>query len=237
MLKFDPKRFLKRAPIGGVSLLPASMLVPTVLLLLTSCGSKPPDAPGGATPKSEARLGGELPPIDPELVREEVEQHERFGQLRKAACPRRIPDRIEQRHPFPAIDILEGLNYVTISDDSSRGIYEKVIELTDTGRRDLADYLEEEPNRYVITIAQREYLPGSERFKNAPGRDDRVFVRFRWQWKALNPLGERLNLSAPYSDRLEHEGRVTYQRTGEGWSLDDLWLDRDGRDYVFGVYK
>jgi hypothetical protein len=42
--------------------------------------------------------------------------------LRKAACPRRIPDRVEERRPFPAIDILHGLQYVTISDDSSRGV-------------------------------------------------------------------------------------------------------------------
>jgi hypothetical protein len=112
-----------------------------------------------------------------------------------------------------------------------------VIELTGTGRQNLAKDLEEEPGRYVITIARREYLPGLERFEKAPRRDDRVIVSFRWKWKPLNPPGERLDLRAPYSDRTEHAGRATYVRAGDGWKLDELWLDRDARDYVRGIYK
>ncbi len=238
ILHFDPMRFLKRAPIGVVAgFLRAGVLVPAILLLLAACSARAPDAPDGTKPESQARRGGERPPIDPEVVRKDVEQHETWGRLRKAACPRRILDRIEARRPFHAINILEGLHYVTISDDSSRGIYEKVIELTDTGRRDLANDLEEGPDRYIITIARREYLPGLERFEKCPRRDDCVFVELLWKWKPLNPLGERIDLRAPYSDRIEHGGRARYVRTGDGWKLDELWLDSDHRDYVGGVYK
>jgi hypothetical protein len=236
MRHFGSVRYLKRAPLGVAGLLRASVFV-LAIVLLAACNSKAPGTSGGASAKSPGSRSGERPPIDPEVVRQEVEQQESFKQLRKAACPRRIPDRQEERRPFPAINILEGLQYVRISDDSSRGSYEKVIELTDTGHRNLANDLEDEPERYLIRIARREYLPGLERFEKAPGRDDRLVVSFRWHWKPLNALGERLDLRAPYSDRTEHQGRATYMRSGDGWKLDDLWLDSNARDYVRGVYK
>ena len=214
----------------------AGVLV-SIVLLLAACGVESRNTPPASWPVVPASRDNKRPPIDPKVVREDVERHQRFGEVRKAACPRRILDRIEEYPPFPAINILEGLKYVTISDDTSRGKYEKVIELTDLGRRELASDLEEQANRYIITVARREYVPGLERYENAPRRDDRLVVSFQWKWKPLNALGERLTLWAPYSNRDEHGGRATYQRTADGWKLDDLWLDRNAVDYVWGVYK
>ncbi|MBI4749632.1 MAG: hypothetical protein HY774_14180 [Acidobacteria bacterium] len=233
--RFTSMHFLKHTPIRTITgFLRASVFLLTFLIFLAACTPKTSDPAGNAVPQNSAK---KLQPIAPSVVQKDVEHQEAFQEVRKAACPRRIPDRIEARPPFPAINILEGLQYVTISDDTSQGMYEKVIELTDTGRQTFADQLEEEPNRYIITIAQREYLPGFERYENAPGRTDRIVVSFQWQWKPLNPLGERLNLWAPYSDRNEHQGRATYVETGGVWKLDEVWLDRNHRDYVGGVYK
>jgi len=180
---------------------------------------------------------GEPPPIGPEVVRQDVEQHESWGQLRKAACPRRVIDRIEAMRPFHALSLMEGLRYVTITDDTSRGVYEKVVELTEVGRRDLSNNIEEEPGRYIIAIARREYLPGTERFEKCPRQDDCVLVDFKWKYKPLNAVGERIDLRAPHSDRVEHGGRSKYVRHTEGWKLEELWLQEDHRDYVRGVYK
>lgn len=227
--------FLKRTPIHIVTgVLRVSVFLPILLIFCAACTPKISDPARDGVPGNSAK---KPQPIAPSVVQEDVEQQAAFQEVRKAACPRRIPDRIEARPPFPAINILEGLQYVTISDDTSHGMYEKVIELTDTGRQTFASYLEEESERYIITIARREYLPGREQYENAPGRTDRIVVSFQWQWKPLNPLGERLNLWAPYSDRNEHQGRATYTQTGGVWKLDEVWLDRNHRDYVGGVYK
>lgn len=206
-------------------------------LLLVACGAKSPHGSpdAGSASVQRARLSEAIPtptPIEPGVVRADVEGDGDFRTVRKAACPRRIPDRHEERRGYPAINILEGLDYVTISDDSSRGMYEKVIELTSTGRQDLSNDLEEQAEQYVITIARREYLAGTERFEYAPNRTDRLVVSFRWRWKGINALGERLNMDAPWSNRPEHQGRATYDRVGEGWQLQEIWLDHDARNYL-----
>jgi hypothetical protein len=235
-LRLGPRRLLTRPSMGLVADLLRTGL-PIILLLFAACSSKAPGEFDRTRRESQTKQEDKRPPIAPEVVREKVEQQENFKQVRKAACPRRIPDRIERRAPFPAIDVLHGLQYVTITDDSSRGIYEKVIELTGPGRLDLARHLEEQTERYIITIGQREYLPGSETFDYPYGRDDRLFVSFRWQWKALNPLGERLTLWIPYSGRTYLHGRATYARTANGWKFEDVWLESSGADYVGGLYK
>jgi hypothetical protein len=175
------------------------------------------------------------PPIAPETVRADVERQESWGQVRKAACPRRLPDRIEQLNRWHALSILHGLKYVTVTDDTSLGTYDKVITLTPAGRQVFREDLVEEANRYVISIARREYLPGLERFEPCAKRDNCIVVGFRWQWKGLNPLGDRIDLSAPFTTRPDHEGRATYVRTGDGWKLEDVWLQWDHRDYMHGV--
>jgi hypothetical protein len=218
------------------------VFIPTVLLLFIACSTKSPEAKAPDTPDIGNRIlraneGHKPLPIDPAVVRADVERHQSWGRLRKAACPRRILDRSEERPPFPAINLLEGLKYATITNDTSRGKYEQVIELTDLGRRTLAGFIEEEMERYIITLAKREYLPGMEHYEKAPKRDDAMIVSFEWRWKPLNTLGERFNLWAPLRDRNEHSGRATYVRTADGWKLEDVWLMWDHRDYVWGVYK
>lgn len=205
--------------------------VPLVLLLFVACGGaspRPADNGNSATPARQT-------PIALEDVRAAVERQADWGRLRKAACPRRIPDRHEERRRYPAIDALDGLEYVIITDDTSRGSYEKVIELTSAGRRNLQNELEEEAEKYIIAIARREYLPGTERFNPHPQRSDRLAVEFRWQWKPLNPLGERMSLRAHNEWRLEHHGRATYERVAEQWQLKEVWLESDGRNYLHGV--
>lgn len=207
-----------------------------MLLLLAGCGAEAPDAPGGARPAGQAKPGGEAPPIDPEVVQADVEQDEKFQRLLEAYVPRRLPDRHEERDRYPMFDFLQALDYATISDDTSRGMYEKVLELTDAGRRDLGDYLDEDDDRYIITVAEREYLPGSERYSSPPGDDDRVSVNFRWQWSPVNPLGERLKSSQPMwvpeRNSRERQGHAFYVRTADGWELDRVSMENESPSYM-----
>lgn len=205
-------------------------------LLLVACRS-PERNVAQRHPTRMAQPTASSSPINPAQIRNDVEANASFQDLRKAACPRRVPDRVEEMSPFPAIAILKGLGYATVSDDASRGRYEKVIELTDSGRGDLEQFLQEEAERYVITIARREYIAGSERFDPAPGNPDRLFLEILWRWKPVNALGERLIMWSPDGDGPDHHGRATYDRTSEGWTLSELWLDRNNRDYVGGVYR
>jgi hypothetical protein len=236
MHDIERKQFLKIPASGAADFLRAGILL-AALVLLNGCGASSRPPVGNTGVDSQSSQAGAAAPIALQVLREDVEKQESFRQVRKAACPRRIPDRIEARPPFPAINILEGLRFVSVSDDSSRGLYEKVIDLTEAGRRELANDLEETPERYLITIARREYLPGMERFEYAPRDNDRLVVSFQWRWQGLNPLGERLNLEAPFSNRNEHQGRATYRRAADGWKFEELWLQSDNRDYVGGVYK
>lgn len=237
MLSFKRVKLIARAQLNLAACLVRTSVFATVILFLTVCSTKAPSSGGNTGSESQETPGEKRPPIALKVVQGDVERHAKWGELRKASCPRRIADRSEARRPFPAIDILHGLQYVTISDDSSGGAYEKVIELTSTGRRNLANNIKEESAGYIIDIAQREYLPGFEQFDTAAGRDDGIIVSFRWRWRPLNALGERLNLSAPSSDRAEHQGRATYVRAGDEWKLKDLWLQENARDYKGGLYK
>lgn len=220
---------------GAICILCASMLAASVLLL-AGCGAETPDEAASTTAaKAEAAPQSDSHPIPAAVVQQNVERHRDFQKKRQAACPRRLPDRHEELRRFPAIAILEGLGYATVANDSSRGTYDKVIELTGTGRIGMMNHVSMEGDRYVITIAEREYVAGSERYNEAPGRSDRMFVEFRWRWRPLNPLGERLTLDAPYSGQKEHPGRATYTLTAGSWKLTELWLDHDNRDYTRGV--
>jgi hypothetical protein len=212
--------------------------IPTLaiaLLLLTAC--RPPET---GTPRSRSKPkppAAPRTPIEAARVQKDVEESSDFQKVRKAACPRRVLDRDEQMRPFPAFALLKNLSYATVSDDTSRGVYEKTIELNDSGRAALGPFLEEEAERYVITVARREYVAGREQFDFAPGNPDRLFVEIFWRWKPINRLGEGLDMWTPEGDGPEHHGRATYDRTSAGWNLAELWLDRNNRDYVGGVYR
>lgn len=212
-----------------------TLAIGLVVILLCACSSETNEPPVGETATSAGEAAEAESPIDPATVQEHVEQHESFAELKQAAVPRRVPDRGEERRRYPAIDILKGLDYITISDDSSRGAYEKVIELSGTGRMELLNEFEEEEDRYVIDVAQRAYVAGSERFDSPHGKEDEVLtVSFRWKWDPLNELGKRLNLRANDSRDDLHQGRATYVRSGDDWVLEKVWLDSSGRDYVRG---
>jgi hypothetical protein len=111
------------------------------------------------------------------------------------------------------------------------------MELTPLGRQALGPHLREEAERYVVTLAEREYVAGSERWEWAPNRKDRLSVDFDWRWKPLNEVGARLTMTAPHSTREEHPGRAWYQRDGDGWRSDDVWISDDARDYTWKVTR
>ena len=111
-------------------------------------------------------------------------------------------------------------------------MYVKNMEITGAGRLGLGSDLEEEAERYVITIASREYLPGTEQFEIRPGTNQLV-AHFKWRWKPLNVLGERLTLG-PEFDRSQYGGFATYTRAGGEWTLDKMFLNTDDRDYMRG---
>jgi hypothetical protein len=213
------------------------------LPLLAGCG-RPNSGPGGGIPRpytpAPIIVKSDPPkpkpaPIDLEVVRADIERQESWAILRKAGCPRKVLDRWEERQRWPAIDALHGLQYAEISDYTSAGLYEKLITLTSTGRIELRDYLDERPDKYVFTIARRQYKPGSEHFSSPYGRDDRLTVHFLWVWKPLNALGRRLSLWSSSHDSDEHFGNAFYVRTPDGWKLDNLSLENDRRNYEFLV--
>ena len=197
------------------------------------------DRPGPrivTVPYAVAKLPPRPPsPVDYATVRRDVEALERWRQPRKGACPRWIVDRSEERRLHPLIDVMQGLKYVTVSDGQLYGKYVKSMELTPLGRQALGARLVEEDERYVVTIAEREFAAGSERWSWAPNRQDRLEVEFSWVWKPLNEVGARLTMTAPHSIRDEHFGRVWYQRDGDGWRLDDVSISDDARDYLWRV--
>jgi hypothetical protein len=234
---------LKLRRIDVASLAPAAILVTALLPLLIGCG-RSNSGPGSGIPrpytpapiivKSDPPTP-KPPPIDPQVVRADVERQESWSVLRKAGCPRKVLDRWEERRRWPAIDALDGLQYATISDYTSAGLYEKLITLTSTGRIELREYLDERPDKYIITIARRQYKPGTEQFNKPYGRDDRLSVQFLWVWTPLNALGRRLSLWSSRYDRDEHFGTAFYVQTPDGWKLDNLSLESDRRDYEHAV--
>ena len=197
------------------------------------------DRPGPrivTVPYTVAKLPPRPPsPVDYAIVRRDVEALERWTQPRKGACPRSIIDRSEERRLYPLIDVMQGLKYVTVTDGQLYGNYVKMMELTPLGRQALGSRLVEEAERYVVTIAEREFVAGSESWSWAPNRQDRLAVEFSWRWRPLNEVGARLTMTAPHSVRDEHFGRAWYQRDGDGWRLDDVSISDDARDYMWRV--
>jgi hypothetical protein len=137
---------------------------------------------------------------------------------------------------YPAVGVLEGLGYIKITDGIAYNMYVKNMEITEAGRRELGRYLEEQAERYVITIARREYLAGTEKFEILPHLD-RLVGHFQWRWVPLNGLGERLTLVPPSLHRGEYGGFVTYSRTGNGWTLDKVFLNSQDKDYMYRVTR
>lgn len=175
------------------------------------------------------------PPVAYALVRRDVEAREQWSALRTGACPRIVADRSEELQLYPMIDVLEMLKYTTVTDGESYGRYVKITEITPEGRRALGAHLVEEAERYVVVLAEREYVAGTERWSWAPNGEDRFAVEFQWRWKPLNEVGAHLTMNAPRSIRAEHPGRAWYRRDGDGWRVDDVWLSEDDRDYMWRV--
>ena len=247
MLVIRAHRFLDRGR-AAAGLLARVVVAAALAASVTSCRERPgrfevepeqDDRPGPrivTVPYTVAKLPPRPPsPVDYAIVRRDVEALEHWAQPRKGACPRSILDRSEERRLYPLIDVMQGLKYVTVSDGQLYGNYAKVMELTPLGRQALGAQLVEEAERYVVTIAEREFVAGSERWSWAPNREDRLEVEFSWRWKPLNEVGARLTMTAPHSVRDEHFGRVWYQRDGDGWRMDDVSLSDDARDYMWRV--
>jgi hypothetical protein len=97
--------------------------------------------------------------------------------------------------------------------------------------------LAEEGERFVVTLARRELVVGSERWSWRPNREDGFTVDFDWRWQPLNEVGKRLTLGAPGSFREELPGRALEQRTADGWRVDEVWLSNDTRDYMSRVTR
>ncbi|HSP16297.1 MAG TPA: hypothetical protein VLV78_16235 [Thermoanaerobaculia bacterium] len=190
------------------------------------------DAGAREQPRNLAPTRHQEPIVPPELVRQSVEGDPSFGEIKKAMCPRRVPDRYEEMQRYPAIRILQGGEWATVTNDSSRGVYEKVIEITPAGRLELMNDLSEEGDQYVINIARRSYIRGSENESFGQAGTTEVVAGFRWQWQPLNNPGSRFTLE-PYG-RNGYGGRATFRRNDNNtWEMTDLWLEKDERNYLF----
>jgi hypothetical protein len=207
------------------------------VLLLAACRpdarKKKDEIQVAKLPPSTMMPNGRISPIDSARLATDVRQHQSFQETRSALCLRDLPDRNEVVSRYPACGVLEGLKYATVRDDASRGSYMKVFELTGEGRQALGADLQDQGDRYVVAVARPELLMGRRlQFENAPNREDRVLVTFYWRWAPLNALGKGLDLGSNVYHRDEHQGRATYDQTSDGWTLAELWLDSDTRDYM-----
>ena len=177
------------------------------------------------------------PPLAYASVRRDVEAQAQWTVPLQGACPREIIDRIEERRLYPLIDVMEGLRYTTVTAGEAHGQYVQTVALTADGRQALGAQLAEEGERFVVTLARRELVAGSERWSWRPNREDGFTVEFNWRWQPLNEVGKRLTLGAPGSFREELPGRAVYQRTADGWRVDEVWLSNDTRDYMSRVTR
>jgi len=175
------------------------------------------------------------PSISAETVRQAVERNASFTELKRAVCPKRLPDLYREIEAYPAIAALQSLQYVTVTNDSSRGTYDKVIEVTPAGRFELMDDLRDEGEQYVIKIARRKYVIGSEHVAGLNGQGqlgaNDAEVRFSWTWQPLNKAGSRFTLMPLRSDNVYH-GWATFKKGETGWTLLNLKLEDDQRDYM-----
>jgi hypothetical protein len=231
----EPATQIRAMYVGAATRVVAGMV--GIVMPLAGCGLSPSTSRGGASiapddapPASVPAQTGERPPIPPAVLRELAEGHEEWSRPRKARCPRQLPDRHEDMDRYPAISVLQGLNFITVADGTARGMYVKNMQITDAGRLALGGDLEETADWYVVTVARREYLPGFEKFEIQPDRD-RLVAYFRWRWRALNPLGERLNLRPPSSSNDYYDGFATYTHAAGGWTLEKVYLNGEGGDF------
>ncbi len=227
MLRRAARQMIDRIPLLVQPLL--FVVLPAILLhpLWTSGAA---DAGAREQGRKFEPTRSQAPLLPPDVVRQSVEQDARFAEIKKAICPRRVPDRHEEIDRYPAIRILEGGQWVTVTDDSSRGMYEKVIEMTPDGRLELMNDLLDDANEYVFGIARRTYVQGSE--VESPQNPNEVDVHFRWRWQPLNKPGGRFTLfpSTRADDSLN--GTASFKRGPGGWEMVDLSLEDDGHDYM-----
>jgi hypothetical protein len=187
-------------------------------------------------PPSTMMPNGKISPVTPERVVEDVKNHGTFQQTMRAMCPRELPDRIEEIRRHPPCEMLEALKFATMTSGTSRGSYVKTFELTSEGRTALGADLQDQGDKYIVAVARPELLTGRRlQFENAPNREDRVAVTFYWRWAPINALGKGLDLGSSVYHRDEHQGRATYDQTADGWTLVELWLDSDTKDYMSNI--
>jgi hypothetical protein len=187
-------------------------------------------------PPSTMMPNGKISPVDSARLATDLHEHQAFQETRTAMCLRDLPDRNEVVGRYPTCSILERLKYATVRDDASRGSYMKVFELTGEGRQALGADLQDQGDRYIVAVARPELIAGRRlQFANAPNREDRITATFYWRWAPLNAVGNGLNLGSTVYHRDEHQGRATYDQTADGWTLVELWLDSDTKDYMSGT--
>jgi hypothetical protein len=228
MLRRQARELFDRIP---VVLQPLLFVVLPVLLLhplwtsgAADAGAKEQGRKFELTPNRRAQV-----PVPVDFVRQTVQADSRFTDIKQAMCPRRLPDRYEEIARYPAFRILQNSHWGTVTDDSSRGVYEKVIEITPEGRLEFMNDLTEDADRYIFNIARRSYIEGSEIERPGPNG---VSVAFRWKWQPLNKPGAIFDLSPPYRSQDSLNGSAEFKDGPNGWELVDLWLEDDGHNYM-----
>jgi hypothetical protein len=161
-------------------------------------------------------------------VHEAIERHPAFSETKKAILPRRLSDHGD-RDRYPAIHALVTLGYITVTEDSSLGTIDLVIESTPDGRLQLMEDLREDATHYVVSLARREYLPDTEHVNIDRTTADKASVQFKWRWQATNKAGEALDrVSNPSSwdNEARFRGVATFTRARGEWRLDHIdWHD------------
>jgi hypothetical protein len=223
-----------RDPIAVARCLRAGALALAALLPLAGCAGKGSDAPGENRSAGQSPQRDERPPIDPDVVREDVESDEEWRKLRQAGCPREVDDRREEMDRYPAIHVMQSLGYVTVTDGVSYNRYVKKMELTPEAYQQLGEDLREDGDYYVVDLAEREYMPGREEYEPLPKDPNRLTVEFKWKWKPLNPLGDIMGLWREGVDTNEYYGRARYVKVGDGWKLESITLEPT-QNYRFRV--
>jgi hypothetical protein len=173
----------------------------------------------------------QAPLLDTETLRTELQAHPGFRDRKQAVCPKRIRDDRDAIDDWPVIRVAEAAGYLKMTNDTSTGMYTRVIELTPPGYHAMFGDISEEPDRYVLTVARRrledDFLMNIRPASHS--HPDRFHVSFYWRWDPTNDLGRRLNLG-PRGRGQRLTGTVNVVRNGSKLQVSDVHFGHDDID-------
>ena len=151
-------------------------------------------------------------------IRRDIEAQTSFQQAKVLTVPKKFRDFQEDYSQYPLIEIMQGKNYLLITEPYAPfNRIDRSAELTSLGRKFIGNYVQEDSDKYSITIARKkiERINHSIRF----GPDNRFLaVSFEWTWEPVNDLGQFFRYES--GDRLYDttiSGSIEYEQKESRW--------------------